>query len=44
VIVITGGKLTTYRSMAAQVVDTIEKDLNRIPVAPETDRRVLPEV
>jgi glycerol-3-phosphate dehydrogenase len=29
VIVVTGGKLTTYRSMAAEVVDEIERILNR---------------
>jgi len=29
VVVVTGGKLTTYRSMAAEVVDEIERILNR---------------
>ncbi len=37
VIVITGGKLTTYRSMAAEVVDTIEKTLGKQPVPCTTD-------
>ena len=36
-IVVTGGKLTTYRSMAAEVVDEIEKRLRRSHVACTTD-------
>lgn len=33
---ITGGKLTTYRSMAAEVVDAVERRLGRRPTAPRT--------
>jgi glycerol-3-phosphate dehydrogenase len=37
VIVVTGGKLTTYRSMAAEIVDVVEKKLGRKPRRPPTD-------
>lgn len=39
---ITGGKLTTYRAMAAQVVDAVEQALGRQPTRATTDRRPLP--
>ena len=47
VISIIGGKLTTYRLMAEQLVDTVAKHLNRIdgrpvPPNPRTDRVPLP--
>ncbi len=38
VIVVTGGKLTTYRSMAAEVVDLVERTLGRPHVECTTDR------
>jgi glycerol-3-phosphate dehydrogenase len=38
VIVVTGGKLTTYRSMAAEIVDEIERDLGRAPKRAATDQ------
>jgi glycerol-3-phosphate dehydrogenase len=39
---VTGGKLTTYRAMAAEVVDLVERVLHRKHVRPTTHRRVLP--
>ncbi len=42
VINVTGGKLTTYRSMAAEVVDTAEKALGRKPSRSPTDWVLLP--
>jgi glycerol-3-phosphate dehydrogenase len=42
VIVVTGGKLTTFRSMAAEVVDVVEKDLGREPHRSPTDEVPLP--
>lgn len=42
VIVVTGGKLTTYRSMAAEVVDKVEEVLGRSHVECSTDRVPLP--
>lgn len=41
VIVVTGGKLTTYRSMAAEVVDHVEKALDRPHVECRTDEECL---
>jgi len=40
-IVVTGGKLTTYRSMAAEIVDEVEKSIGRTHVAPRTDSELL---
>ena len=42
VIVVTGGKLTTYRSMAAEVVDEVERALGRKVVRSATDEEPLP--
>jgi glycerol-3-phosphate dehydrogenase len=42
VITITGGKLTTYRVMAAQVVDAVERSLGRRPTRAPTADRPLP--
>lgn len=42
VMVVTGGKLTTYRSIAAEVVDHIELALSRRPSASWTDQEMLP--
>lgn len=42
VINVTGGKLTTYRSMAAEVVDAAEKALGRKPRRSPTDWVLLP--
>lgn len=42
VVVVTGGKLTTYRSMAAEVVDELERILARQHVACTTDELPLP--
>jgi len=39
---VTGGKLTTYRSMAAEVVTTVERLLGRSPTPARTDRVALP--
>lgn len=39
---ISGGKLTTYRAMSAQVVDVVEKTLGRTPRRSNTDREYLP--
>ena len=39
---ISGGKLTTYRAMSAQVVDVVEKALGRVPSRSTTDREQLP--
>ncbi|MGI9042647.1 MAG: glycerol-3-phosphate dehydrogenase/oxidase, partial [Gemmatimonadaceae bacterium] len=44
VIVVTGGKLTTYRSMAAEIVDVVEKRLGRKPRRPPTDEVPLPVI
>jgi glycerol-3-phosphate dehydrogenase len=42
VISVSGGKLTTYRSMAAEVVDAVERALGRTPSRSPTDRDALP--
>jgi glycerol-3-phosphate dehydrogenase len=42
VIIVTGGKLTTYRSMAAEIVDEVEKTLRRKPARSRTDEVLLP--
>jgi glycerol-3-phosphate dehydrogenase len=42
VIVVTGGKLTTYRSMAAEIVDVVERELGRKPRRAPTDEEPLP--
>ncbi|MEO8576035.1 MAG: glycerol-3-phosphate dehydrogenase/oxidase [Gemmatimonadales bacterium] len=42
VLVITGGKLTTYRAMAAEVVNHIELALSRKPTPAPTDEEPLP--
>ncbi len=39
---VTGGKLTTYRAMAAEVVTVIERALERTPTRSRTDREPLP--
>jgi len=44
VIVVTGGKLTTYRSMAAEIVDVVEKKLGRKPRRAPTDEVPLPVI
>jgi glycerol-3-phosphate dehydrogenase len=44
VIAVTGGKLTTYRAMAAEVVDVVQRRLGMRVSATETARRVLPDV
>jgi len=41
VIVVTGGKLTTYRSMAADIVDEIEKVIGRTHVECRTDSETI---
>lgn len=41
-VTISGGKLTTYRSMAAEVVDTVERRLGRKPTKSVTHHRLLP--
>jgi glycerol-3-phosphate dehydrogenase len=43
-ITITGGKLTTYRVMARQLVDVLENALGRKSVRARTDREPLPDV
>ena len=43
VIAVTGGKLTTYRSMAAEVVDVVQKRLGMQPTASVTGERALPD-
>lgn len=43
VIVVTGGKLTTYRSMAAEVTDEVERQLGRKPRRAPTDELPLPK-
>lgn len=40
-IVVTGGKLTTYRSMGAEIVDEVERSLGRPHVACRTDSEPL---
>lgn len=42
VIALTGGKLTTYRAVAAQVVDRVLRKLGRPASRSPTDRAVLP--
>lgn len=42
VVIVTGGKLTTYRSMAAEVVDEVERVLGRKVVRSATDEEPLP--
>ena len=42
VISVSGGKLTTYRSMAAEAVTVVERALGRAPSRPTTDRVPLP--
>ena len=42
VVSISGGKLTTYRAMSAQVVDVVEKTLGRAPSRSNSDREHLP--
>ena len=42
VINVTGGKLTTYRSMAAEIVDVVQRALGRKPEAAPTDSVPLP--
>ena len=44
VIVVTGGKLTTYRAMAAEIVDVVERELGRQPRRSPTDEVALPVV
>ena len=44
VIVVTGGKLTTYRSMAAEIVDVVERELGRKPNRSPTDEVQLPAI
>ena len=39
---VSGGKLTTYRSMAAEVVDAVERALGMSPTRARTDRVPLP--
>jgi glycerol-3-phosphate dehydrogenase len=42
IINVTGGKLTTYRSMAAEIVDRVQKSLGQKPEASPTDSVELP--
>jgi glycerol-3-phosphate dehydrogenase len=42
VISVSGGKLTTYRSMAAETVDVVEHALGRVPTVSRTDVLPLP--
>jgi glycerol-3-phosphate dehydrogenase len=42
VLTVSGGKLTTYRAMAAEVVDMVEQALGRAPTAPRTHTLPLP--
>ena len=42
VVSVSGGKLTTYRAMAAEVVDVVERELGRAPAHAPTDRTPLP--
>jgi glycerol-3-phosphate dehydrogenase len=42
VISVSGGKLTTYRSMAAETVDVVEQALGRVPTPSRTDVLPLP--
>jgi glycerol-3-phosphate dehydrogenase len=39
---VTGGKLTTYRAMAREVVDAVQRSLGAKPTRTETARRLLP--
>jgi glycerol-3-phosphate dehydrogenase len=39
---VTGGKLTTYRAMAEEIVDVVERTLGRTPTPSETATRHLP--
>ena len=43
VIAVTGGKLTTYRAMAAEVVDVVERQRGRPPTPCTTATRALPD-
>lgn len=42
VVTVSGGKLTTYRSMAVEVVDAVERALGRTVTAPVTQSLLLP--
>jgi glycerol-3-phosphate dehydrogenase len=42
VVTVSGGKLTTYRSMAAETVDVVEEALGRAPTPSRTDVLPLP--
>ncbi|MEO8908728.1 MAG: glycerol-3-phosphate dehydrogenase/oxidase [Gemmatimonadaceae bacterium] len=42
VITVTGGKLTTYRAMAAEIVDLVQRSLGQKPEASPTDSTELP--
>ncbi len=42
VIIVTGGKLTTYRSMAAEIVDVVQRELGVTPQRAPTDEVLLP--
>jgi glycerol-3-phosphate dehydrogenase len=42
VIIVSGGKLTTYRAMAAEIVDTVERSLGNQPSAATTADAQLP--
>ena len=44
VIAVSGGKLTTFRAMAEEVVDVVERRLGRRPSGCVTSRRPLPEI
>ena len=39
---VSGGKLTTYRAMAEEIVDAVVRELHRRPKRPLTDRQPLP--
>ncbi len=41
-ITVSGGKLTTYRAMAAEIVDTVERELGRKPSHCKTAETLLP--
>jgi glycerol-3-phosphate dehydrogenase len=41
-ITVSGGKLTTYRAMAAEIVDTVERELGRKPTRCTTAEQMLP--
>jgi glycerol-3-phosphate dehydrogenase len=42
VVSVSGGKLTTYRAMSAEVVDVVERELGRVATPSETARVPLP--